>query len=186
MGTTISPSQTPASFAWSNGSNTATFSRQRTGRCWDAGNSNAGYDRAAINYVWWARTGESDLSQSRQRDHRGVSRQLPGSGRLLNVTALRNHGEGLYLDWLIIGRNTIQTQFFASQTCASRSIRFSTPCKDSLDDRRARTAVLLDGRNRRIESHRPPDSTPRFRGSSHHRKADGHWGFEHATARGTL
>jgi len=61
MGPAINLSQAPAPFSWYQ-SNFKKYSEIQWGAFgprWDGGNSNAGYDRAAINYVWWALTGDT-------------------------------------------------------------------------------------------------------------------------------
>ena len=104
MGPTINPSQTPASVAWyeTNFKKYGDLQWNAFGPRWDAGNSNAGYDRAAINFVWWARTGDTTYLN---RAHALAASYR--NGYLIPAQYMTSphwsQVEGLYLDWVVTG-----------------------------------------------------------------------------------
>jgi len=104
MGPTINASQTPANVAWyeANFKKWGDAQWDAFGPKWDAGNSNAGYDRAAINFVWWARTGDTTYLN---RAHAMAAAYR--TGYLIPASFMTSPHwsqiEGLYLDWVVTG-----------------------------------------------------------------------------------
>jgi hypothetical protein len=69
---------------------------------WDAGNSISGYERAAIYYVWWARTGNATyLDRAHQTAVEYRDKYLIPGGYA--ASPHWSQMESLYLDWLVFG-----------------------------------------------------------------------------------
>jgi hypothetical protein len=182
MGPTINPSQTPASFAWyeSNFKKYGDLQWSAYGPRWDAGNSNAGYDRAAINYVWWARTGDTTyLNRAHAiavayRDNFLVPAGFATSPHWSQL-------EGLYLDWLIMGDTQSRD---AVLRVANVFVAFDpfldALYKDWLDNRIQARVLLSFWMAEKIEGVGSPwtarlnAAIPRVLSIQN---ADGHWGF---------
>jgi hypothetical protein len=104
MGPTIKASQTPSSLSWyeNNFKSYSDIQWAAFGPRWDAGNSNAGYDRAAINFVWWARTGDTTyLNRAHAIAQAYRTNYLVPA--LFGTSPHWSQVEGLYLDWIVTG-----------------------------------------------------------------------------------
>jgi hypothetical protein len=182
MGPINSASQTPAQFEWyeSNFKKYSDLQWDAYGARWDAGNSNAGYDRAAINYVWWARTGDTTYL-NRAHAFAVAYRDnflVPGG---FATSPHWSQMEGLYLDWVVTG----DTQ---SRDAVMRVANVMTAFDPYLDalykdwlDNRIQARVLVS--YWMAEKIAGPGSVwtsmidkaiPRIIASQN---ADGHWGF---------
>jgi hypothetical protein len=182
MGPTISPSQTPASFQWyeSNFKKYADLQWAAYGPRWDAGNSNAGYDRAAINYVWWARTGDTTyLNRAHTTAVAYRDNFLAPAG--FATSPHWSQVEGLYLDWLITGDTQSRD---AVLRVANVFVAFDpfldALYKDWLDNRIQARVLLSFWMAEKIEGVGSPwtarlnAAIPRVLSLQN---ADGHWGF---------
>ena len=68
---------------------------------WDAGNSISGYERAAIYYVWWARTGDATYLDRAHATAVNYRQWLESGGYA--ASPHWSQMESLYLDWLVMG-----------------------------------------------------------------------------------
>jgi len=183
MEPTIDASQVPASVAWyeSNFKKWGDIQWNSFGPRWDAGNSNAGYDRAAINYVWWARTGDTTYLN---RAH--ATAVAYRNGYLVPASFMTSPHwsqiEGLYLDWIVTGDTESRDAVLRmANVLWSFDPYLDALYKDWLDNRIQARVLLaywmaekIDGPNS-VWTSRINAAIPRILALQ---DADGHWGFQ--------
>ena len=182
VGPTIPVANVPTELKWYESRFQANANAQWAafGSRWDAGNSNAGYDRAATYYTWWARTGDSTyLRRAHEtavayRDNYLVPAGFGSSPHWSQV-------EGLYLDW-VVSHDAASRD--AVLSVANRFVGFDPSLddknKDWLENRVQARVLLSFWMAEKIEgpgsawAQRLTAAIPRILAMQ---SPDGHWGF---------
>jgi hypothetical protein len=183
MGPTINTSEVPASLAWyeSNFKKWSDVQWNDFGARWDAGNSNAGYDRAAINYVWWARTGDTTyLNRAHAMAVAYRNGYLVPAGFM--TSPHWSQIEGLYLDWIVTGDTESRDAVLrmANVLSAAFDLYLDVLSKDWLDNRIQARVLLSYWMAEKIEgtgsvwTSRLNSAIPKILAIQ---SGDGHWGF---------
>jgi hypothetical protein len=182
MGPTIPSSSVPSSIGWyeTNFKTNADAQWAAYGPQWDAGNSAAGYDRASIYYVWWARTGDTT--------YRAKAHATAVNYRINYIDASGctpsphwSQIEGLYLDWVVYGDTASKRAVLCmAEKLDIFSLYVSDSTKDWLDNRIQARLLVAQWAAERIEgtgskwTAKIDANIPKILGGQ---ASDGHWGF---------
>jgi uncharacterized protein YjdB len=182
MGPTIPSASVPSSIGWyeTNFKTNADAQWAAYGPQWDAGNSAAGYDRASIYYVWWARTGDTTY---RAKAHATAVNYRIGYIDASGCTPSPHWSqiEGLYLDWIVYGDTASKRAVLCmAEKLDIFSLYVSDSTKDWLDNRIQARLLVAQWAAERIEgtgskwTAKIDANIPKILGGQ---ASDGHWGF---------
>ena len=182
VGPTIPVANVPAQFKFYEDSFRVESAAQwaQFGPKWDAGNSISGYERAAIYYTWWARTGDTTYrshAHATAVDYRDKYLIPAGYAASPHWSQM----ESLYLDWLVMGDAASRD---AVLQVAERLTAFDAPIDDRNKnwlENRVQARVLLvwwlaekiQGKSSKFSAYLDKD-IPRVLAMQ---QPDGHWGF---------